>query len=364
MTLPEARTFPCSVCGAPLEYDAGTQAMKCRYCQGQQAVVLEAPPSSIREIPIEEGLQRAPRGLAAEVLAIVCGECGATVNVGQREMTAECTFCRSHKVLPQPADPNLIRPESLVPFAIDRAQAGQRFSTWLKQLWFRPNDLRKLARVEEMGGVYIPFWTFDADVFSKWTADAGYYYYETEHYTVTVNGRRESRTRQVRRTRWVPAWGRRSDHYDDALVCASKGLPRELVSGVSSFDTGQLLPYSPQFLAGWRAESYAVDLMLAWQQAQSMILAEQERRCAGDVPGDTHRFLSVDSEMSNVTFKHVLLPIWIAAYRYQGKVYRFLVNGQTGEISGKAPWSFWKIFFFVLTIAAMIGIFVILASEE
>jgi hypothetical protein len=202
-----------------------------------------------------------------------------------------------------------------------------------------------------MGGVYIPFWTFDAWVRSDWGAEAGYYYYETEIYT-DENG--NEATRQVQRTRWEPASGFRQDFFDDTLVCASKGLPQELVAKFQSFDTQQLTAYEPRFLAGWRAESYAIDLMPAWGSAQQNMSEVQQGRCAGDVPGDTHRGLMVQNRFSYVTFKHVLLPIWIAAYRYGGKPYQFLVNGQTGEVVGKAPLSWVKIVLFVLTIAAII----------
>jgi hypothetical protein len=83
------------------------------------------------------------------------------------------------------------------------------------------------------------------------------------------------------------------------------------------------------------------------------MVAEQERNCARDVPGNTHRNLSVDNTFSALTFKHVLLPLWIAAYRYNNKVYRFLVNGQTGEVVGKAPWSIFKIALLVLALIAI-----------
>lgn len=353
MTLPQAHSFPCSNCGAKLEYDAGAQALRCPYCQSEQAI--QAGGAEIREIPIEEGFRRAARGLAIQVTAVSCQGCGATVNVGPLDRTVQCTFCGSHKVLPHEADPNLIRPESLLPFQVDRALAVQSFRNWLKGLWFRPSDLKKTANLEQIVGVYIPFWTFDAWVHSTWTADAGYYYYETQSYTVVVNGRRETRTRQVRRTRWVPASGQRNDHYDDELVCASKGLPRDLSTEVARFDTTRLVPYSPQFLAGWRAESYGIDLFDAWKLAQEQIANQQERRCAGDVPGDTHRFLRVNSHARGVTFKHVLLPIWIAAYAYRGKTYRFLVNGQNGKVAGNAPYSWWKILFFTIAVIALIG---------
>ncbi len=357
MSTQQAQTFPCQQCGAALQWDATKQAMTCPYCHFQQAMPTQAGAGAIREIPIEEGYRTAARGLGAQVQTINCQECGATVNVGQGERTAKCAFCGSAKVLAVETDANAIRPESLVAFQVDKGAANQKFGAWLSGLWFRPNDLKQLAKVQEMGGVYVPFWTFDAQVRSSWNAEAGYYYYETEYYETVENGETVTRERQVQRVRWEPAWGQRQDFYDDVLVCASKGLPSDLVEKFSTFDTTHgLVPYAPGYLAGWRAEAYAIDLPAAHAQGREKIEAAQYARCDGDVPGDTHRGLSVTNEFGNETFKHVLLPIWIAAYRYNDKVYRFLVNGQSGEVVGKAPWSFWKIFLFTLLCLALVGV--------
>jgi DNA-directed RNA polymerase subunit RPC12/RpoP len=350
------QTFPCGQCGAQLLWDATKQAMSCPYCGHQQAMPMQSQAGAIREIPIEEGYRTATRGLGVQVQTINCKDCGATVNVGEGERTAKCAFCGSEKVLAVETDANAIRPESLVAFQVDKAAANKKFGDWLKDLWFRPNDLKHMAKVQEMGGVYVPYWTFDAQVQSSWTAEAGYYYYETEYYETVENGETVTRERQVQRTRWEPAWGQRADFYDDVLVCASKGLPSELVEKFSTFNTQGLVPYAPQYLAGWRAEAYAVDLPNAHGIGRQKIVDSQYARCGRDVPGDTHRNLSVNNQFSRETFKHVLLPIWIAAYRYNDKVYRFLVNGQTGEVVGKAPWSFWKIFFFTLFCVAVIAV--------
>ncbi len=352
-----AVSFPCKSCGAKLAYDAASQGMACPFCGTKEAVQAGAAASTgmIREIPLEQGMALAQKGFGVQVTTIRCGECGATVNVGEGERTASCAFCGSKQVLAQETNQGAIRPESLVPFKVTKDDANGRFGSWLGKLWFRPSDLKKMARVQEMGGVYIPFWTFDAFVRSQWNAERGWYYYETETYTETVNGRSEVRTREVQRTRWEGAAGWRQDTYDDVLVCAGKGLPTALADQFSTFDTKALIPYQPQFLSGWRAESYAIDLMPGWALGQAKIESSQMGRCAGDVGGDTHRMLSVSNMFSNVTFKHVLLPIWIAAYRYNGKVFRFLVNGQTGEVVGQAPWSVWKITALVLFIVAVIG---------
>jgi len=362
---PAAQVFPCSNCGAQLSWDAGAGAMKCLHCGSKQAVST-AGAGAVRSIPIEDGMRLAQRGLGTPVETVTCKDCGATVNVGPGERTTKCAFCGSAQVLSQATDANAIRPESLVPFGVTKQVANERFGAWLKSLWFRPNDLTKMGRVEEMGGVYVPYWSFDSAVQSQWSAERGWYYYETETYEETdANGNRSTQTRQVQRTRWEYASGYRQDAYQDVLVCAGRGLPEELAKKFVSFDVAKLVPYQPNFLAGWRAESYALDLMPGWQVGQGIIAASQEQRCSRDVGGDTQRGLSVSNSFQQVAFKHVLLPVWIAAYRYKGKVYRFLVNGQTGEIVGEAPWSIPKIAALVIFLLALAGgIFAIVQSQQ
>ncbi len=360
MSAASGQTFPCRQCGAALTYDAATRGMVCGHCGLREAVAAApgTPATSaamIREIPIEQGMQLAMRGPGTQVTTIQCNTCGATVNVGQGERTTKCAFCGSQTVLQVQTNEAAIRPESLVPFAIAREAANKRFGDWLGTLWFRPSDLKKMAQVQEMGGVYVPYWTFNAHVDSQWSAQRGWYYYETEYYQTTENGQTVTRERQVQRTRWEPAWGQRSDDYQNVLVCAGRGLPTELAEKVTSFDVRQLVPYRPDYLAGWRAEQYSLDLMPGWQQGMAKMVASQEGRCGRDVGGDTHQGLSVTNTFAGITFKHVLLPIWIAAYRYNGKPYQFLVNGQTGEVVGRAPWSVVKITLAVLLAVLLIG---------
>jgi Zn finger protein HypA/HybF involved in hydrogenase expression len=350
-----AQGFTCPGCGAALTWNAAAGAMTCDHCGQKQAVAVDGR-ANIRSIPIEEGMRLAQRGLGTAVQTVGCKDCGATVNVGEGERTTKCAFCGSAQVLAQATDANSIRPESLVPFGVTKQVANERFGLWLKSLWFRPNDLTRMGKVEEMGGVYVPYWSFDSAVQSQWSAERGWNYQETETYEETdANGNRAMQTRQVQKTRWEPASGYRQDQYFGVLVCAGKGLPETLAAKFVSFDVAQLVPYQPQFLAGWRAESYTLDLMPGWQRGQGIIASSQETRCMKDIGGDTSRGLTVANDYQQVAFKHVLLPVWIAAYRYNGKVYRFLVNGQTGEIVGDAPWSVAKIALFVLFILAIIG---------
>lgn len=366
--------FKCPQCGGQMTYDAQVQGLRCGYCkhtmpvpQGATSGVFAGFPTGPgpREIPISQGLSMAPKGLGTPLQTVQCRDCGATVNLGPNERTATCTYCASNQVVPQAPDPNLITPESLVPFQVPKERASGEFKNWIGGLWFRPNNLKAMAQLEAIVGVYVPFWTFDAHVDSQWQAERGWYYYETEYYTTVENGETVQRERQVQRTRWESAWGSRHDFFDDVLVCGSKGLPANLVSKMTTFNTKALVGYQAGYLAGWRAESYAIDLPLAWQQARANMDQQVRARCGSDVGGDTHQGLSVNANYSKETFKHVLLPVYVAAYRYNNKPYRFLVNGQTGEVVGEAPYSFWKIaltVLFFLAIAAIIA--VVVSSRE
>jgi hypothetical protein len=353
-TLPEK----CPNCGGQLGWQPESGQLCCESCKHLVPVPV-AMGARVVEHDLEQALDNPPpRGsMGAGARQMKCSECGAVVEFPDHVTALRCEFCDSPAVLAQPATDDHYLPESVVPFAVGRDASIADFRGWLGKLWFRPSDLKHKADVAELHGVYVPYWTFDATVHSTWTADAGYHYYETEHYT-DANGNRQ--TRQVQRTRWVPAAGQRSDAFDDHLVCASQGLPDAMAVKMANFATAALVPYARPLMQGFSAESYAIDLKPAWSRAQDDLAQVQERRCADDVPGDTHRFLRVSNTFDETTFKHVLLPVWIAAFRYNGKVYRFLVNGQTGNVSGNAPYSILKITLFVLMCLGLVAAAILL----
>ncbi len=291
----------------------------------------------------------AARGLGTPLKEIECQECGATVSVEPHTQTVTCLFCRSKKVLLREATSDLIRPESVVPFQIDKTIARGAFVLWLGKSWFRPEDLEEMAQLDELEGVYVPFWIFKAQAHSHWTATA---------HCPCAGTDRDGHQRRTTKTDWHQVSGNRSDVVDDVIICASKGLSRTLVQRFRTWAISGLVPYDPRFLAGWTAESDVIDLPDAWPLGQQEMERIQCLRCAGDVPGTAHRSLQVQSAFSHLTFKHALLPVWIAAYRYRDRPYQLLVNGQTGEVVGQAPWSIWKIaLLFILPIAAMLAFY-------
>ncbi|HET9238650.1 MAG TPA: hypothetical protein VFO10_15420 [Oligoflexus sp.] len=349
---PGSQNYKCVRCQGSLVFDPAAQQLRCESCQQLQAIPQESVTHSIVEYKLEDGLARdAVRGYGLETRTVSCQNCGAIVSLDIHLTATHCSFCSSNQVLELKDHRQVIRPESVVPFSIGEKVINELFSRWVRSLWLRPNALKRLARISEVRGVYIPYWVFDAKVHSDWQALAGYYYYETEHYTErAADGRIEHKTRQVQKVRWVPAAGSRTDVYDEFLICASQGLSQDLAARLQTFDTSFLKPYEPEYLVGWCAEEYQIGLNDSWQRAVALMEQEQMRRCSGDVPGDTQSGLHVQNEFSEERFKHVLLPIWISAYRYRERTFQFLVNGQTGEVQGKAPLSIWKITFLVLVI--------------
>lgn len=341
--------FPCANCGAKTTWDPEHDMLACEHC-GTKTPVPRGEGTIVERALEDAGT--AARGLGLELRAAKCANCGARVCFSTSSTAERCVYCGSSNVLAQEANRNALRPESLVPLDLSRKQVEESFRKWVRSLWFRPSELEQTKHLHALG-IYVPFWTFDCRVHSDWSADAGHYYYVSVPRMVVVNGKPRMHMVQERRIRWVPAFGRRDDAYDDDLVCAS-GLAPELMRKLGGFETRALVPYRPEYLAGWHAEEYQLDLEQAWARSQATVVEAQKSRCAGDVPGDTHRNLRVQNTITGVRWKHVLLPVWSLQYRFKSETYTVLVNGQTGCVAGKAPISWAKVALVVLLVGLVV----------
>jgi hypothetical protein len=174
--------------------------------------------------------------------------------------------------------------------------------------------------------------------------------------TVTVNGRPQTQMQQVARVRWQPARGRVARDFDDVLVLGSKSLPKHFTDALAPWDLSALSAYEPKFLAGFRAEGYTVPVEEGYGEARSVMNAVIERDVRADIGGDQQRIGKIETEVGRLTFKHVLLPVWLAAYRYRGKSFRFVVNGRTGAVQGERPYSSVKIAIVVALALVVAGI--------
>ncbi|MCA8913257.1 MAG: hypothetical protein KDB82_16275 [Planctomycetes bacterium] len=367
-TKTSASTLPCAQCGAELAFNPGQSQLKCEYCGHTQRIEFSAD-AAVIEYDLNDAISRylgqIPRMEQSGQRQVKCSDCGADIIVAGGSKTARCDYCGGKRIIEEELPPEVLKPEALLPFTFDSGNAVERFRKWLagegfwKRLWtrlVRPSALQQRASVDDLHGIYVPFWTYDSHAHSNWTAQAGYYYYVTESYTDSQGNRQ---TRQVRKIRWVWTSGSRRDHFDDWLVCASKqyyqGDLQKLMKKIEPFPTQQLVPYDDKFLAGFRAEIYSLDLKAGWGIARDGMQAECRSRCASDVPGDTHRFLEVRTSYFGQSFKHVLLPVYVMGYRFNDKQYNVLINGSTGEVQGGAPLSWIKIVILSVVLAAIIG---------
>ncbi|MEM7232093.1 MAG: hypothetical protein AAF517_07965 [Planctomycetota bacterium] len=357
------RQFPCENCGAGMAFDPKATALTCPYCDH----VNELPQSEddIEELDFHAFLEVAAENEELQETAVVkCPACGAESTFDPNITSDECAFCGTAIVTTKSTKKSL-KPRSLLPFKVTRKEAGSRWTKWLSSLWFAPNALKKKASAESsLKGVYVPYWTYDSDATSAYSGERGDNYWVTETYTTTENNQTVTKTRQVQKIRWSYVSGRVWNTFDDVLVLASRSLPRKITEKLEPWDTKNLVPYADEYLSGFRAESYQIELGNGFELAKEIMDREIHDTVERDIGGDHQRVHSVKSRFSNITFKHILLPIWISAYRYEEKVYRFVVNARTGEVQGERPWSWVKITLAVLGGLAVLGAIAFAVSQS
>ena len=359
--------FHCPSCGAEATWNPDRQALVCAYCGTESKAKLENSPDGgtvIREHDLGTALRSVPdsaRGWETSTTSVRCRSCDAVSVFEAAHAGRRCDFCGSASLVPYEEIKAAFRPESLLPIRISETDVRDRIRDWYASRWFAPSALGTKALTDTVHGVYLPYWTFDAEADAHWTAESGYHYYTTESYTDS-NG--QQKTRQVRHTRWEWSSGSLSHFFDDELVPASKGVKPKLLRKVEPFPTKELVPYNSGFLAGWVVERYQIDLVTAARAARERMEGLLHGMCAREVPGDTHRNLNVDAHWSRQTFKHILAPVWLLTYDYHGKSYQVVINGYTGQIAGERPYSFWKILFAVLGGLLLIGLILLMTGRR
>ncbi len=368
----KVRAFPCGSCGAKLSFQPGSKSLKCPYCGSGNDI--PENDDAVEELDLDTWLGKLEGAEEKhEQEHVKCSNCSAEQTLPANLYASACTFCGT-PITSKSYAQRLIKPKSLVPFKVTKLQAQDKWRTWIKGLWLAPSALKQFVQSDGgIKGMYIPYWTFDANTYTQYTGQRGDNY--TENYqTTNSSGERvnESRTQ----VRWTNVSGTVSYFHDDVLVPASStyaagsnpkanearqalaeipgGMGRSLMTAMSSemrtWNTKELVPYQEDYIAGFQAEAYQVGLKAGFGAAQQGIDATVRSLVERDIGGDQQRITGLHTDYSHLTFKHILLPLWMSAYLFSGKTYRFLVNGQTGEVQGESPKSGWKIFFLVVGI--------------
>jgi len=289
-----------------------------------------------------------------------CKNCGANQHIEENYKSLSCIYCGSPLIIEDAYKEEWILPGAVLPFQIDQKKAFQIFKKWVDGLWFAPNNLKKAAiDPEKTRGLYAPYWTFDAQLYADYTGQRGEYYYVTK----TVGSGKNRRTVQERRTRWYPASGSVSGFVDDTLIKASNQKTGVIPQKIARWNLQLLKPFDSGYLSGFVTEKYTIPLMEGHNESNKVAESIADSWARRDIGGDTQQVSSINMKLSDETFKHILLPVYISTYKFKGKRYNFFVNGQSGVISGQRPYSFWKIFFFVLAIICVIVLIYIFSSK-
>ncbi|MFO0852181.1 MAG: hypothetical protein U0871_27005 [Gemmataceae bacterium] len=360
---PAGRKFPCPSCGARLDFDPSARGLSCPYC-GYHQQIAKLADAEVAERDYEQYLFREEangKQVEGRSTQTRCGGCGAVVLLEDKVATDRCPFCNTHLENKPEAAEKMIPPEGVMPFAVDLRKARDAFTGWLEGLWFAPTELKKVVALGQFSGVYLPFWTYDAMTYTAYDGQRGDDYQDTQYVTQQLaDGTTRQVAQTVTRTDWTSVSGEVDHFFDDLLVCGSKSLPGDLIADLGDWQLPKLEPFQPDYLSGFKTERYAVGLKDGFGVAKGMMEPTIHSLICRDIGGNHQRVDRKRTTYSAVTFKHVLLPAWVAVYRYHDRTFQVLVNGRTGKVTGYRPWSASKIVALVLLIAVIVAFIMVL----
>ncbi len=346
----EENDAKCPSCSAAIKFDPLSGLLKCPYCHYEEVIPLPEAEQDLvaQELDFHEAVERGNFNWGEEKKAVICNSCAAESIYDALEVANVCPYCGSNHLMESSAE-NSLAPNGIIPFNVSHEQANENSKRWIKGKWFAPNEAKRTAKADNFAGIYLPYWTFDSKTASRYTARYG------KHRSVT-----NSQGKTTTRTDWYSTSGFYQEFIDDELVRATKRYDSGLLGRIEPFDTRKPIAYTQDYLTGYVAERYSVGLEDGWKIAQNNIHSHLEgqissvvrRRHRADVVSSV-RFSTVHSD---VTYKYIMLPIWLSSYRYKEKAYQFLVNGQTGKVGGESPISAIKVTFATLTALIIIAV--------
>ncbi len=345
----------CPNCGASLAYKPGTTSLVCEHCGASFEIKIHNATQA--DAQKENDLSSALTGdwqaaqPRVQTYVVKCPACGAETALDKNIFSSACAFCGT-PISVAPDKRSLAHPQAVLPFRFDKEIASADFNKWLRRLWFAPSDLKKAASSDRFNGVYLPFWTFDADTETAYRGERGIHYTETVR---RVAGNREETHTEIK-TRWSAVSGVIRRAFNDILITASRALPEKYLDRLEPWDLANLVPFDERYLTGFKAEVSQVGIRDGFEEAKQIMAVSIWGDIKKDIGGDEQQINDVQTKYAATTYKYILLPVWLSVYRYGSKVYHFVMNARTGEVQGERPYSAIKI-----ALAVLVGLLVLSA---
>lgn len=315
----------CPNCGAYVEFDSGTQMMKCPYCDSEFATDVFDSVLADDSMDWDKNDKSAEFDQNDNMNAYVCNSCGGEIITDSTTSATHCPYCDSPVVMTGRVSGTL-KPDYIIPFKLDKKAAIDGFNAHLLNKKLLPKIFKDQNHIEEIKGVYVPFWLFDAtaDADVKYHAikrrswsTSDYIYTEHSHYRIYRSGNLS---------------------FTSVPVDGSTKMADDLMESVEPFDLKQAEPFNTAFLSGFVADKYDVDKNMSIPRANERIKQTTEDTFRDTVCG----YSSVETEASSVRFTnsaahYALYPVWILNTVWNGERFTFAMNGQTGKFVGNLP---------------------------
>jgi len=346
-TQTDTEIVSCPNCGANMVFDPESQSLKCAYCRS----IVSFDTENAEEIDFNSGITSDREWTADEAVVFCCDNCGAKVVLAKGETTKFCPFCGTAHVQKTEELPGL-KPNGVVPFAFSKDKAIEYSKAWAKKRFFAPRKFKKNICTDSVNGVYTPTFTFDSNTVSFYQGRIG----RTHTRTVGSGKNRRVQTYVV----WRNISGRYDNQYDDVLVTAGTKFGQKELDKVSPYDTNASKEYDENFLFGFMAYHYDIEISDCWNSAKGRMDKSIRRGILSRYSYDRLAYLNVSTTHDNVKYKYVMLPVYVGNYRFKDKLFNFFVNGKTGKVAGKTPKSWLKILLTALFgVALVVGIYLL-----
>lgn len=325
--------YKCPACTGPLRYDGASGKLKCDYCDSEFET--EAIEELYAEAEAEAEESAADQRYdeqentwgedAAGINAYNCPSCGAQLLCEETTAATSCPYCGNPSILPAQFSETR-RPDLVIPFKLDKEAAKRALKKYYKGKVLLPKAFSDENHIEEIKGVYVPFWLFDGE------ADADLRFHATRVHSFTRGDKHITVTEhyQVRRAGTL--------RFENIPADASSKMPDGHMDAIEPFDYAELKPFSTAFLPGYMADKYDVSAEECAARADERAKNTAVMMMTQSVGGYTTCMeTGRDIKLRRKEVKYALLPVWMLSTKWKGQNFLFAMNGQTGRLIGDLP---------------------------